>query len=113
MTKPVVVFSSHTLFIEGIVNRFRQHTGTGTFYFVNPEEDDYLERIANLLPCVIIIDADEMNKFQSCLLCDLLTTFPIITIIRLKAEEKEVQMIKSSKHVTENVKDLVNLIGEN
>ena len=106
------MFSSHSLYIEGVVNRFQQLTNTLDTYYIKPDAVDYLQRIADLKPSVVIIDANEINKRQHCLLCDLISNFPNIMILQLKVHEKEVQMIQSTSHFAENVKELVHLIND-
>ena len=112
MSNPTIVFSSHSLYIEGVVNRFQQLTNTLDTYYIKPDAVDYLQRIADLKPSVVIIDANEINKRQHCLLCDLISNFPNIMILQLKVHEKEVQMIQSTSHFAENVKELVHLIND-
>lgn len=113
MQKPIIVFSSQTLYAEGVVNRLREQKGADAFHYVNPDDADYLARIADLLPSVVIIDAAETDTRQNCILCELLEHFPAMTIVRLKIQEKEVQVIRSTRHAAQNVKDLAKLIDKN
>ena len=112
MSIPTIVFSSHSLYIEGVVNRFQKLSHKLDTHFIKPDDGDYLKKIADLQPSVVIVDADEINKPEHCLLCDLIRNFPNIMILQLKVHEKEVQMIQSTSHFAENVKELVHLIND-
>lgn len=111
MSNPTIVFSSHSLYIEGVVNRFQQLSNNLDTHFIRPDDGEYLQRIADLKPSVVIIDANELSTHQHCLLCELISSFPNIMILQLKIHEKEVQVIKSTSHFVENVKELVSLIN--
>jgi len=107
----VIVFSGHTIYMEGVVNRLRQLPHSGEFHFIDAQYGDYIRKVTELQPSVVIIDAAAEGDSQSCLLCDLLNAFSALTIIRLKVQEKDVQVITSSPHALENAQDLIDLTG--
>jgi hypothetical protein len=106
-----IVFLSRSIFVEGVVSRLRQHPQNDAVYFIDPDCSDYIDQVAGILPSVVVIDADQGNQTQWCVLCDLLHAFPEIIILRLKAQEKDVQVITSSSYVVDNVQDLIDLLG--
>ena len=111
MKSRTILFLSHSIFVEGVASRLRQHPQNYTVYFIDPDRDDYIDQVARKLPSAVVIDADQGNRNQWCVLCDLLHAFPEVTILRLKAQEKDVQVITSSSYVVENVQDLIDLLG--
>lgn len=112
MEKRVIVFSSHSIYAEGVVSRLRQHPFGGEIHFIDAQDNDYIQKVLDLQPLVVILDAIQGNEIDSCLFCTLLSAFPELTIIRLKVQEKDVQVVKSSQCMIESVQDLIDLIGE-
>jgi len=108
-----IVFLSHTIYVEGVVSRFQQHFQSDDVFFIDPDHVDYIEKVSELQPSIVVIDAEHNKENQLCILCDLLSAFPKITIIRLKAQEKDVQVISSSSYVVEKAQDLMDLLGKN
>ena len=112
MEKRVIVFSSHSIYAEGVVSRLRQHPLGGEIHFIDAQGDDYLQKVLDLQPSVVILDAIQGDEVDNCLFCTLLSACPKLTIIRLKVQERDVQVVKSSQYVVESVQDLIDLIGE-
>jgi hypothetical protein len=108
-----IVFLSRSIFVEGVVSRLQQHSQKGEIHFIDPGSQNYIDQVSELHPAVIVLDADQFQGSRSYCLCDLLNAFPAITIIRLKIQEKDIQVITSAPHVLENVKDLIDLININ
>ena len=120
MTKPnvevildssVIVFSSRTIYTEGIANRLREHKFKSEIQFINMEDDDFILKVVQANPSIIIIDSTENDNPQCCLLCEILEVLPAINIIRLKIQNKDVQVIRSSPFELGNVQDMIDLIG--
>jgi hypothetical protein len=109
--KHIVVFSSHSIFTEGVVNRLRQSPFRAEAYFIDPK-DDFLQKVADIQPSTVIIENGDGTKSDCCLLCELLNEFSNLTIIRLKVQEQDVQVISSSALNFDSVQDLVQIIGE-
>ena len=110
--KRVIVFSSHNIFAEGVVSRLRQHPDSGEIHFIDAQDRNYIQKVAELEPSVVILDAVRGSDSENCLFCDLLSAFPELTIIRLKVQDNDVQVVKSSHFAVNNVQDLIDLIGE-
>jgi DNA-binding NarL/FixJ family response regulator len=107
----VIVFSSHNIFTEGVANRLREISHSDDIQFIDADEDNFIQKVAELEPSIFIIDSAESDDTQCCLLCELLNEFPDVTIIRLKIHEKDVQVIISTRFAIKNVQDLIDLIG--
>ena len=112
MPKHVILFSSHSIFAEGVISRLRQHPMGGEIHFVDAQDSEYLKKVIDLQPSVVILDAVAGDESINCIFCELLSTFPVLTIVRLKVQERDVQVVRSSQYPVENVQDLIDLIGE-
>lgn len=108
-----IVFLSRSLFVEGVVSRLRQTPHSERLHFIDPGNPNYLEKILELEPQVVVIYADLGKESAFCQLCELLRALPQITILQLKAQERDVQVIHSSQHDVADVQDLMDLLGIN
>jgi DNA-binding NarL/FixJ family response regulator len=106
----VVILSGHSLFAEGIASRLQQHIEQVDVVFVDPDQETYLDRLAEIQPSTVFIDALDEKTTQCCLLCELLIAFPEITLVRLTVDQEDVQFIASQKHCFEEVQDLIDIL---
>ncbi len=112
MRQQVVILSDHSLFAQGVASRFEQLPERVALHFVHPRDEDCFEQIAAIGPDVVILNASETDMKERCILCDLLSAFPSIRIIRLAVDQDPVQVITSQQsHITE-VRDLLDLLEE-
>ena len=95
MQMPFVILSNHSLFAEGVASRLREYPQRVDVSFVDPQQPDYVEQIKVIRPAAILVDAADTDNTQCCLLCDLLMSFSNVTIIRLAAQRKDIQIITS------------------
>jgi hypothetical protein len=108
-----IVFLSHSIYVEGVVSRIGQQSRGFEFHFIDPNHKEYIDRVTELKPSMVVIDSEQSKGDQSCVLCEILHAFPEITILRLKAQEKDVQVISSSSYLVGNVQNLIDLLGNN
>lgn len=108
-----IVFLSRSIFVEGVISRLRQQPHSERVHFIDPETPIFLEKISELNPKVVVIDAEIGKESPFCHLCELLSELPQITILRLKPQERDVQVIHSSQHFVEDIQDLIDLLGIN
>jgi hypothetical protein len=112
LTKRGIVFSSRNIYSQGIVERIREHKSYEEIQFVDPHDEDFVEKVTNFNPSVFIIDSTDADSPECCRLCEIIDGIPDVTILRLKAQDKDVQVIKSTQVELVNVQDLINLIGK-
>ena len=112
MSNRVVILSEQSLFVVGIESRLREQPQRLDIHHVDPEAQDYIERIAEIQPSAIVLDAATKNISQCCVLCDLLLTFSSVMIIRLAADQRDVQVIKSTNHQFSEVQELIDVLEE-
>lgn len=113
MTKKVVIVSDHSLFAEGVASRFEEFPERVELHFVNPKDEDSIEQIAAIQPVAVILNSSEANVKEKCLLCDLLSDFPSVRIIRLAVDQAPVQVITSEQSQLNEVRDLLDLFNSN
>lgn len=109
MRSNVAILSEHSLFAEGIASRLLQHVEKVDVIFIDPVRDAYLERIAEMQPSTVFIDALNVKTTQCCLLCELLIAFPNITLVRLTVDQEDLQVITSRTQHFDDVQDLINI----
>jgi hypothetical protein len=112
MPQRVVILSKYSLFSEGVASRFQQYPERVEIYFIDPQNQDYLERISAIQPSAVILNTSEVDSENRCLLCSLLATFPEIMIIRLAVEQDLVQVITSQQNRMDEIRDLLDLLGD-
>ena len=112
MPSQVVILSKHSLFAQGVASRFEQYPDRVKFHFVDPQEHDYMERITELHPSAVVLNASEVDWKRRCLLCALLSAIQEITIIRLSVDALPVQVIRSQQSQLNEVRDLLDLLNE-
>ncbi|MEW6404214.1 MAG: hypothetical protein AB1649_20650 [Chloroflexota bacterium] len=112
MRQQVVILSDHSLFAQGVASRFKQYPERVHLHFVNPRDDDSFNRIAAIQPAAVILSSSESDMREKCLLCDLVSTFPSIRIIRLAVDQDPVQVITSQQSRLKEVRDLLDLLDE-
>ena len=110
MPNRLIILSDHTLFAEGVASRLRQYPERVDVRFVDPQQADYLEKIKEIRPSAVIIDAADTDRTQCCLLCDLLMALVNVTIIRLEVQHKDIQIVTSSQQPLTEVKDILDVV---
>ena len=110
MPNKLIILSDHTLFTEGIASRLRQYPERVDFHFINPQQLDYVEQISAIQPCAVIMDAVDSDGTQCCVLGDLLSALENVTVVLLAADQRDVQVIKSSRHQFSGVQELIDVL---
>ena len=111
MRQQVVILSDQSLFSEGVASRFGQYPERVSLHFVNRRDEDCLDQIAAIQPVAVILSTSEVDKKENCLLCDLVSAFPFIRIIRLAVDSDPVQVITSQQSQLNEVRDLLDLLN--
>lgn len=112
MRQHVVILSEHSLFTQGVATRIQQFPDQVQIHFINPHDADSLEQIADIDPAAIIISSREGGSNKNCLLCDLISYFPMVRVIRLAVDQNPVQIITSEHSQLDEVRDLLALLND-
>ncbi len=113
MIKKVVIISDHSIFAEGVARRFEEFPERVEMHFINPRNENSFDQILAIQPEAIILNSSEAEMKEKCLLCELLSGFPSIRIIRLAVDQTPVQVITSEQNFLNEVRDLLDLINSN
>ena len=107
----IVILSRHSLLIEGIATRLRQMPDRVEVFFVDPEQDDYIQQITANQPMVILMDAFHSTNRQRNLLGEVLLALPNITLLRLTVDQTNVQVVTSQKRCFLEMQDLIRVLA--
>ncbi len=110
MRQQVVILSDQSLFAQGVASRFEQFPERVALHFVHPVDEESFDQIAAINPDVVILNASEADMKESCSLCDLISAFPAIKIIRLSVDQDPVQVITSHQSTLNEVSELLDLL---
>ncbi len=103
----VVIVSSHSLFAEGVASRLQQFPNRVDIETIDPQEDQFFNHIINIQPPTVIMEATNIDTDEGCLLCNMMSVLPTVKIIRLAAEQKDIQVIRSEQYAVKGVRDLI------
>jgi hypothetical protein len=112
MQTQIVILSGHSLFAEGVASRLRQYPQRVNVHFVDPQHTDYMDQVKDIHPTAVVLDAADVDNSQCCLLCDLLMAMPNLTIVRLEAQKADIQIVNSSHHHINEVRDIIDIIEQ-
>ena len=111
MLQQVVILSEQSLFTQGVATRFEQFPERVQIHFINPRDDDSFEQVAEIQPAAIILSSSEAENRENCLLCDLISAFPAVRVIRLAVDQDPVQVITSRQSQLNEVRDILDLLN--
>jgi DNA-binding NarL/FixJ family response regulator len=106
----VVILSTHSLFVEGVARRLREHLSEAQLQTIDARQANALDLVAAAQPGTIIMDATDAEAAQMCPLSKLLNALPLVTIIRLDPQQENVQVVTSQQRPAVQVSDLVDVI---
>ncbi len=106
----VVILSSHSLFVEGVASRLRQHLAAQDVQTVDARHTEALQLVIAAQPSVIILDATDAEVTRNCPLEDLLQVLPALKVIRLDPQTNRVQVVTSEQRFVGEVRDLIDMI---
>ena len=106
----VVILSSHSLYVEGIASRLRQHLDEDAIHTVDARQTAALERVIAARPSVVILDETDPEVARQFSLSTLLNALPMLTIIRLDVQQDQIQVVTSEQRSVEHVSDLIAVI---
>lgn len=108
--RKAVVLSCQSIFVEGVVARLKQHLDEQLLIIVDAYQPGALEQVIEAQPALVILDAREQGGESSHHLGALLEALPWVTLIRLRPERGQVQVVTSQQRDLSQVHDLVEVI---
>jgi DNA-binding NarL/FixJ family response regulator len=109
-TTRVVILSTHSLFVEGVAKRLKQHLPEEHVQVVDARQADALEQVMAARPTSVILDATDVEATSNCPLSKMLNALPSLKIIRLDPHTDKIQVVVSEQRVVEQVSDLIEVI---
>lgn len=70
-----------------------KHFKSVRLHFIDLENGNYIDRLSEVRPSIVVVDAEYNKDNYLCTLSELLPVNPRITVLRLKTEEDDVQDI--------------------
>lgn len=110
MALKIVVLNGHSLFVEGVLSRLRQHEDQFDLQVIDTQQGDTLLQLATLHPAAIILDESDPEISERRLLEELLVTLPSLKIICLDSNSTQVKVIHLEKQRVTDVTDLIGVI---
>ena len=108
----IVILSDRSLFIEGVTNRLQQYLHQVTLKIIDPRQPDVMAQIIASQPSVVLLDGTDAKSAEFCSLSKLMTSLPVLKIIHLNLQQKNIQVITSEQHPAAEVRDLVGVIEQ-
>ena len=106
----VVVLSSHSLYVEGVLARLMAFENTLDLHVVDADHTDALDQIIALQPTAVIVDASDKDTNDNCPLGKLLRDLPYVRIIRLDPINKGFQLVTSEQREADEVQELLAIL---
>ncbi len=102
--------SQHSLFVEGVASRLRQHLSEGEVQTLDARQPQCLERLIAAQPSTVILDATDHELEALCPLGTLLDALPWLQVIRLDPRQEHIQVVSSEQRAVTGVQDLVSVL---
>jgi hypothetical protein len=108
----VVVLSSHSIFVDGVAARLKKQLDDESLAIIEMAQEDALAQVVALQPAVVILDAVDAAVNHLCSIGSLLTSLPVLTLIRLDPEQNQIQVVTSEQRSLTQLQELVQVITE-
>jgi hypothetical protein len=105
-----VVFSSRSLFAEGMAARLRQHLGEHDLVQIDARQPNALQQVIAAEPVAVILDASDEEVNQLAPLSVLLNALPALHIVRLDPQRDEIQVVTSKRREAGQAQDLIDIL---
>ncbi len=110
MSGTVVIFSSRTPFVEGIIRRLLQTVHRKNVRVVDPGTSSAMSELVACNPSIVLYDATDSNAAFFCNQHNLLYKFPSLRIIRVDPEGEHMLIFSSECYQAHRVQDLLDVI---
>ena len=110
MSASVVILSGHTLFVEGVAARLRKDADRIDLHVVDTDQEHVIERVAEVTPGAVILDATDSEAARACSLLRLFQVLPEVRVVRLDPERNQIQVVTSEQRLAADISDLIDVI---
>lgn len=108
----VALLTDHSLFADGLASRLREYLGSLELQVFDAGQTDALAQVAAFHPAVVILEESEARQPKPCLLKEMLNILPNLTIIYLRLEQEDIQVIESERCSAKETKEVVEIIRQ-
>lgn len=106
----VVILSSQSILTEGVAARLKHQWANDAVAVVDACRETALAEILAAHPAIVVLDATDVEVRRCCGLSTLFDALPDLTLLRLKPELDEVQVVSAERRELGQVHDLVDVI---
>jgi hypothetical protein len=107
--KKIVVLTGNSLMAQGMVSRLREYSRLIELLEVDLTAPNSLRKVSEFQPEIIIFDESAFTDSLQPLLVNLLNTIPDATLVELRMENPNVQVIQSVRFTASSADELVQL----
>jgi hypothetical protein len=107
--KKIVVLTGNSLLAQGMVSRLRQYSRQLELLEVDLAAPDYLCKVSEFHPEIIVFDESAFTDSRQPLLANLLNTVSDAIFVELRMEDPNVQVIQSMRFTAASADELVQL----
>jgi hypothetical protein len=111
--KKIVVIIGKSLLTQGIYSYLSAHLDQAQVFAIDASSADAFERIKNLQPDIVILETEYLWQDPHFPFMNSLKFFPRITILELRPDSSEVNIIKSEQHKPANLEEMVSFLNIN
>ena len=111
--KKIVIFIGESLLAQGIFSYLSAHLHQVQICALDPSRVDAFEQIKNLQPDIVILETEYLWKDTRFSCMSLLKLFPHLTVLELRTDSPEVNIIKSERRKPANLEELVSFLNIN
>ena len=107
-----MILSRGSIFADGIARRLAEREDVAMVRFIDASRDDVLERVCELRPSLVILDATDVAVCKRLSVAGILNTLPGVTLIRVDPRSDQIVVFKSVEKQAARVNDIVTAFYE-
>ena len=111
--KKIVIFIGESLLAQGIFSYLNVRLQKVQIYALDPSKAEAFEQVKNLQPDIVILETEYLWKDPRFPFINLLGMFPHLTILELRPDSPEVNVIKSEQLKPANLDEMVSFLNIN
>ena len=111
--KKIVVVIGKSLLTQGIFSYLSAHLRQVQVYAIDASSADAFEQIKNLQPDIIVLETEYLCKDPRFPFMSSLILFPHLTILELRPDSPEINIIRCEQHKPANLEEMVSFMNVN
>jgi hypothetical protein len=111
--KKVVIVLGKSLLTQGILSYLSAHLNQAQIFAFDASSAGSIEQIINLQPDIVILETEYLWNEPSFPFMNSLKYFPHLTILELRPDSPEVNIIQTEQHNPANLDEMVSFLNIN